>query len=111
DLGIDRERVVEVYNKSDRFDEHFLPRSKGSVAVSALTGAGIDRLTDIIRGRERVGGELMNLEVPHEASRVAAQLHEVAEVYEQIVNDRGTIFRVWVPNHAVHLFQAYSADT
>ncbi|MGZ8854126.1 MAG: hypothetical protein ACXW2X_12095, partial [Thermoanaerobaculia bacterium] len=50
------------------------------------------------------------LEVPHDDSRAAAQLHEVAEVYEQTVTDRGTIFRAWVPHHAVHLFQAYSAE-
>jgi GTPase len=111
DLGVDPDRVVEVYNKVDRIDEHFMrPRRKGAAIVSALTGDGVDFLIDMIRARERAGGELMRIEVPHEASRVAARLHEVGEVYDQKVTDRGTIFRAWVPDSAVHFFQPYSAE-
>jgi GTP-binding protein HflX len=111
DLGVDRACVIDVLNKSDRIDDHFGgPRRSEAVSVSALTGAGTLDLIDMIRSRERAGGEMMQLEVPHDDSRAAAQLHEVAEVYEQTVTDRGTIFRAWVPHHAVHLFQAYSAE-
>ncbi|HEX7420094.1 MAG TPA: GTPase HflX [Thermoanaerobaculia bacterium] len=111
DLGVDPDRVVEVYNKVDRIEEHFMrPRRKGAAIVSALTGDGVDFLIDMIRARERAGGELMRIEVPHEASRVAARLHEVGEVYDQKVTDRGTIFRAWVPESAVHFFQPYSAE-
>ena len=111
DLGVDPDRVVEVFNKVDRIEEHFMrPRRKGASIVSALTGDGIDSLIDTIRARQRSGGEMMRIEIPHEDSRAAAQLHDVAEVYDQKVTDRGTIFRAWVPNHAVHLFQAYSAE-
>ena len=111
DLGVDPAHVIDVLNKSDRIDDHFGgPRRSEGVSVSALTGAGIDDLIDVIRSRERAGGEMMQLEVPHDDSRAAAQLHEVAEVYEQTVTDRATIFRAWVPHHAVHLFQAYSAE-
>ncbi len=110
DLGVDPDRIAEVYNKCDRIDEHFMrPRRKGAIVVSALTGEGIDTLIDMIRARERAGGELMTLELPHADSRMAARLHDVAEIYDQKVTDRGTIFRAWVPDHAVHLFQAYSA--
>ncbi|MGZ8795850.1 MAG: GTPase HflX [Thermoanaerobaculia bacterium] len=125
DLGVDRACVIDVLNKSDRIDDHLewsdaRPRASAAAgvgrrstfpaSVSALTGAGIEDLIDMIRSRERAGGEMMQLEVPHDDSRAAAQLHEVAEVYEQTVTDRGTIFRAWVPHHAVHLFQAYSAE-
>ncbi len=125
DLGVDRERVIDVFNKVDRLGDadsrtFEAPRFRGptaklrnretSIVVSALTGEGLDHLIDIIRDRERAEGEEMNLEIPHEESRLAARLHEVAEVLEQTVTDRGTNFRVWVPHHAVHLFQAYSAE-
>jgi GTP-binding protein HflX len=110
DLGVDSDKVLEVYNKADRLDDHFArPRRNGATVVSALTGDGIEKLIDTIRAREREGGELMDLEVPHEDSRVVAQLHELAEIYERRVTDRSTIFRAWVPESAVHLFQAYSA--
>ena len=52
----------------------------------------------------------MTIEVPHGDSRVAARLHEVGQVYEQTVTDRGVIFKAWVPRDAVHLFHAYSMD-
>ncbi len=109
DLGVDPERVFDVFNKSDQIHDQFLT-PRGSVVVSALTGDGIDALIDTIRARERAGGEVMQLEVPHEDSRVAARLHELAEVYQETITDRATIFRAWVPHDAVHLFAPYSAE-
>jgi GTPase len=109
DLGIEADRVIDAYNKSDQVHDAFLT-PRGSIVVSALTGEGIDELTDTIRARQRSGGELMRLEVPHRESRVAARVHEVAEVYEETVTDEATIFRAWVPRDAVHLFAAFSAD-
>ncbi len=110
-LGVDRERVIEVDNKADRLHEHFAqPRRASGVVVSALTGQGIDALVDVIRARARAGGEVMVLEVPHDASRVAARLHEIAEILDQTVMGDATIFKVWVPDKAVHLFASYSVD-
>ena len=111
DLGIDPKRVVEVYNKADRLHEHFSqPRRNGSVVVSGLTGQGIDHLIDVIRIRQRESGEILTLDVPHDASRVVARIHETAEILEQTVGENSTIFRVWIPHDAVHLFQAYAAE-
>ncbi|HPF20747.1 MAG TPA: GTPase HflX [Syntrophomonas sp.] len=45
DLGADPERVLTVFNKSDRLDDPPLP---GGLAVSALTGQGIGALLDEI---------------------------------------------------------------
>jgi GTP-binding protein HflX len=108
DLGIDRERVFEVYNKLDRIDEHFAMRRRNSVVVSGLTGEGIDRLVEMVRDRERDGGELLHLEIPHSESRLLARLHEVAEVQEQIANDNGVTVTAWVPRDAVHFFEAHA---
>ena len=109
DLGIESERVLEVYNKADRLHEHFSePLRATGVKVSALTGRGVDKLIEELRLRQREGGSVLSLDIPHDASRVAAQLHELAEVLEQTVTDQSTIFRAWVPKDAVHLFEAYS---
>jgi GTP-binding protein HflX len=107
DLGVDTANVIEVYNKIDRLNEHFDTRRRDTVAVSALTGKGIDRLVEMIRMRERAGGEHLQLEIPHSESRLLARLHEVAEVYEQSSNDSGVAVNAWVPQDAVHLFAAY----
>jgi GTP-binding protein HflX len=108
DLGIDRERVIEVYNKIDQIDEHFAMRRPSSVVVSALRGEHIDRLVEMIRDRERAGGELLHLEIPHAESRLVAKLHEIAEVQEQTASDAGVVVTAWVPRDSVHLFAEFA---
>jgi GTPase len=108
DLGIPADRVIEVYNKVDK-TEAFTPRRKDTVAVSGLNGRGVDRLIQLIVERELENGDVMELLIPHEQSRLLAQLHEVADVREQSVNDDGTRLVAWVPRDAAHIFQPYSA--
>ncbi|HEX8170077.1 MAG TPA: GTPase HflX [Thermoanaerobaculia bacterium] len=107
DLGIDSERVLEVYNKSDRLDEHFDVGRRNAVVASALTGDGIDALVEAIRDRERAGGELLQLAIPHAESRLVAKLHELAEVHEQRATDDGVALTAWIPNDALHLFSRF----
>jgi len=107
ELGVDSARVIDVYNKSDRVDEHFDVRRRNAVVVSALTGDHIEKLVDVIRDREREGGELLHLEIPHSESRLIAQLHEVAEVYEQTTHDEIVAVSAWIPNDVLHLFKSF----
>ena len=104
DLGVDATHVLEVYNKADRLDEEFEIRRKNAATVSALTGLGIDKLVDKLREREREGGDLLHLAIPHQESRFVAKLHEVAEVQEQRVTDDAILFTAWVPKDSVHMF-------
>lgn len=108
DLGVDPANVVEVYNKADRAEEVFDIRRRNAVVVSALTGQNIDRLIGMIRAREREGGELVQLELPHSESRLLARLYEVAEVQEQTNDDQSTQVTAWVPHSALHLFENFA---
>jgi len=108
DLGVQLDRVVEVYNKADRTDAFEL-RRKNAASVSALTGRNIDRLIDIIRDRELENGEVLHLEIPHNDARVIARLHELAEVYEQRVTDAAMLITAWIPRDVLHQFEAYAA--
>jgi len=108
DLGVQLDRVIEVYNKADRTDAFEL-RRKNAASVSALTGRNIDRLIDIIRDRELENGEVLHLEIPHNDARVIARLHELAEVYEQRVTDAAMLITAWIPRDALHQFEAYAA--
>jgi len=108
DLGIESERSVEVYNKLDRIDEHFAMRRRNAVVVSALTGEGVPALIDVVREREREGGQLLTLDLPHSESRLLARLHEVAEVQEQSTNDSGATVIAWIPKDSLHLFQRFA---
>ena len=109
DLGIDSDRVLEVYNKADRIEEHFDIRRKNAVVVSALTGLQIDRLVEMIRDREREGGALLHLEIPHTEPRTLARLHELAELHEQTSNDDAVVVTAWVPRDSVHFFEPFVA--
>ena len=108
DLGVDLANVIDVYNKADRVEEHFDVRRRNSIVVSALTGENIDKLIELIRDRERAGGELLHLEIPHAESRLLAKLHEVAEVHETRNHDEGVTVTAWVPTAFVHLFAAFA---
>jgi len=108
ELGVDTARVFEVYNKADRVDEHFDIRRRTAVVVSALTGLHIERLVEMIRDREREGGELLTLEIPHAESRILAKLHELAEIQEQATNDDGAVVTAWIPADSLHLFREFA---
>jgi GTP-binding protein HflX len=126
DLGIPAERVIEVYNKGDLLEgfrglevsrspsaaQHRAPSQPRDLAtsISALTGRGIEQLVDAIRERELAGGDVMELEIPHEQSRALAKLHEVAEVYEERSGDQMTRVTAWIPRNTVHQFDKFSAS-
>jgi len=50
-LGVERERCVVAVNKIDRLDTPPVYSGESSVAISALTGAGVDTLRDTLRRR------------------------------------------------------------
>jgi GTPase len=131
-LGVQMDRVIEVYNKADLTEEGLrglaVARSRGDEAhtrrettkprdrataknaiVSALTGRSIERLIEIIRERELENGEIIQLEIPHNDARVIAKLHDIAQVYEQRVTDRAMLITAWIPRDVLHLFEAYAA--
>ena len=108
DLGIDPERVIEVYNKVDRAGNGGL-KAAATLWISALTGRGVDRLTKVIADRELEGGEVVELEIPHHASRVLARLHEVGDVQRERSGDDGTRVTAWIPDHALQIFLPYAA--
>jgi GTP-binding protein HflX len=107
DLGVDLANVIDVYSKADRVEDHFDVRRRNSVVVSALTGQGIESLIEMIRDRERAGGELVQLEIPHAESRLIARLHEMAEVHEVRSHDEGVSVSAWIPKDALHQFEPF----
>jgi GTP-binding protein HflX len=110
DLGVDLGRVIEVYNKGDRIEEHFELRRRKSLVVSALTGDNIEQLVETIREREREEGELLHLEIPHAEARALARLHELAEVFEQKSGDESVRVSAWVPAAIAHEFRRFSTS-
>jgi GTP-binding protein HflX len=103
DLGVDasdRKRVIEVWNKIDLLDdanrerllvEGAVDRPEPPIAVSAVTGEGLDALAVIIE--QRVSGELEEVTVtlrPHQLGLVD-WLYRNGDVVSREDNDDGSV--------------------
>jgi GTP-binding protein HflX len=103
DLGVDAgdtKRVIEVWNKIDQLDEGNRNRlladgADGNkappVAISAITGEGIDALKAIIE--TRMSGELQSLTVPIEPAQfgLVDWLYRNGDIVSRADNDDGSV--------------------
>lgn len=93
DLGVEYEqdsRVLEVWNKMDNVDEEdkvdMLRHAKFNdsiIAISALTGDGIDELLAAIDKKLAERNVTMRFEIPFSDGKALAWLHENAHILEQ----------------------------
>jgi GTP-binding protein HflX len=91
---IDADRVPEllVFNKADRAREEANRLAKlhpGSVAIAARTGAGVDRLLEVLGDRLRALAAVVELLVPYDRGDVIAAIHREGEVVSQAQTDAG----------------------
>jgi GTP-binding protein HflX len=89
ELGVEPERIVPVWNKSD------LPGARaprGELAVSALIGEGMDALERVIRARARPEPEHFTLEIPYANARGIAAARAAFRVVEEV--DLGDALRL-----------------
>ncbi len=111
DLGIDTvpadSHIFEVWNKIDLLDDeqrqdqlaaaHFAKRIP--VAISAVTGEGIDALLAAIDNRLGEADALLQLTIPARDGRTLAWLYEEADVLERSTNAEGdTDVRLRIPS-------------
>ena len=80
-IGAADKRVIHVYNKVDKADGVIVP--KDGVAVSAMTGQGVDNLMEAIRNRLQADWEIVKVDVPASDGRKLAWLHAHGDVTEQ----------------------------
>jgi GTP-binding protein HflX len=106
ELGVDNDQVLGVLNKVDKVpDKGTLAVLRAefaeSVQVSALTGAGLDRLADRVVARRSGDWTELWLRVPHDQARLAALVHEHGEVILDRWTDDGWHAKVSVPKAVV----------
>jgi GTP-binding protein HflX len=111
DLGVAPANVIEVYNKSDLplgVEDGELPM--GAIRVSALTGAGIERLIAAICERQFASGRMVRLDIPASEGKLLAKLHEVARIHRQTPHDGGVDLIAWIPEEQAHVFKPYEVE-
>jgi GTP-binding protein HflX len=107
ELGVDKKPTVLVLNKVDRVaDRSHLAVLKAhhpkAVAVSALTGEGLDDLRDAVIGA--LSADFAPAEVVAAAAngRVLAYLNAHAEIFRQEFRGEDVVVRCYLPRHLLH---------
>jgi GTP-binding protein HflX len=91
---IDAQKVPEllVFNKSDlapEAAERLVREHQGSVAVSAVTGEGIDDFLRVLSDRLRAITQVVELVVPYDRGDIVAAIHREGEVVSTSNEDAG----------------------
>jgi len=95
EIGAGEVPELRVFNKIDVTTEgkRLVEQHPGAVAISAVTGEGIDDLLDVLGDRLRAMSTVVELVVPYERGDVLAALHRDGEVLVESHEETGTRVR------------------
>jgi len=100
-----------VFNKADLADPaRLLVDHPGSVAISAITGDGIEKMLLTIGDRLRSMAVIIELEIPFSRGDLMAQVHREAQVLSETAGEGGMIIRARVDEFAAARFAQYATD-
>ncbi len=97
DIGAGEVPELMVFNKTDvepSWTAELVARHEGSLAVSALTGMGMDRLVETVGDRLRSGDRIVSLRLPVERGDLIAAAHREGDVVAQENEDDFVILHV-----------------
>jgi len=97
DIGAGEVPELMVFNKADvdpSWTSELVARHEGSLAVSALTGMGMDRLVETVGDRLRSGDRVISLRLPVERGDLIAAAHREGDVVAQENEDDFVILHV-----------------
>lgn len=100
-----------VFNKCDVVDaSHLLVDHPGSVAVSAVTGEGIESFLLTIGDRLRSMSTVVELLVPFDRGDVLAQVHREGQVMVETATDDGMVLRARLDEYAASRLAAFVVE-
>jgi GTP-binding protein HflX len=94
EIGAAHVPELAVFNKADQVADAtdlagLLARHEGSVAISALTGEGVDKLLDLLGRRLRWMSAPVELRIPFERGDALATAHREGEVLVEAADEHG----------------------
>ena len=107
ELGLSKiefeDKYIEVFNKVDVLEEvekeHWLNRiGKNTVALSALTGEGVDNFLSLIKDRFAVNEEISEIEVDLSDGKKIAEIYRKYKVIDKIEKESCFTFKVLSKN-------------
>ncbi len=81
--------MIEVYNKADLIEPQFIPVGEDRVAISATSGAGLDKLLSLIAQKLDTGVRRVELLLPYSAAGELDRLHREARVFSAEYENEG----------------------
>ena len=107
ELGIDAadrsDRMIEAHNKIDRLDGEALERINATVerrddtvAISAITGKGVEELLDLLDRRLWQNRQVVDLTIPVTDGKALSFLYRHGEVLERHDNEENVVVKVGI---------------
>lgn len=113
EIGAEGKPTLMVLNKIDQLNGNrevlprFIERHPNAVAISAVTGDGVQELLAELSTQIRPTRDFIELAVPHEKSDVIARLHKVGQVVERDYEGETARFKVRIPPHLHREFEPF----
>jgi len=116
ELGATDVPLLVTLNKIDKLEdpdqvmEEMAPYPN-SLAVSAITGQGLDILLERIEGLLQSNRQLTTLLIPYDRGNLVSMLHEQAIVNEETYQEDGVYLEAYIPHHLVGAVKRYQIET
>lgn len=102
------------FNKADAAPDEVARlqrRHDGSVAISAVTGDGVEALLEAVADRIRAASRVVDLRIPFERGDVLAEVHREGEVLDESTDADGMVVRARLDDAASARLAAWVAPT
>jgi GTP-binding protein HflX len=101
-----------VFNKIDVTTEgkRLVEQHPGSVAISAVTGTGLEGFLDVLGDRLRAMSTIVELVVPYERGDVLAAIHREGEVLVEQHEEVGTRVRARLDDVARNRYAEFATN-
>jgi GTP-binding protein HflX len=116
ELGAREVPLLVALNKIDKLDDpdqaiEEMARYPNSLAISAVSGLGLDLLLERIEGLLQTGRRAITLLIPYDRGDLTSLLHDQAIVNQETYSEEGIYVEAYVPHHLVGVVADYRSKT
>jgi GTP-binding protein HflX len=112
ELRVDTTRLITVFNKVDKLENHNtfdqLLLQDNSIAISALSGLGTDKLLRLIQNFLKKQTVEIPLLIPYSDNNIIAKLYDVATVLSTEYREDGIYIVISLPPDEINRFNTYA---
>ena len=112
ELNVDTRNLITVFNKADKIDNQGLLdqllQQDSSIVISALSGAGVDRLLRLIANFLKEQTVEISLLIPYSDSSIIAKLYDISTVHSTEYRDEGIYALISLSPDEINRFSAYT---